>query len=209
VALFSPSAVAQKCYCGEPECKGYIGGANKVVDEEEEEEEEEVYTPSDIYDPTTEPLLSNRHLQKQNRLKQQLLDDDDDDNELMSAVTLTQKRMLRRLHRKRESQPLHKPDQVAKFVKRMLDSKGKPKLVKRLLRTLELTNSNTTLGKECLKSFVRLHGLTMLKSWLTEWKMDDEIVEKVSSYILSAYVTCILKSLLYIGLVCIGTAAFG
>lgn len=180
------SAVAQKCFCGEPGCKGYIGGANKVADEEEEEEEEEVYTPSDlssVYDPTTESLLSNRNLQKQHRLKQQLLDDDEDDSELKGAVTLTQKRMLGRLHRKRESQPLHKPDQVAKFVKRMLDSKGKPKLVKRLLRTLELTNSNTTLGKECLKSFVRLHGLTMLKSWLTEWKMDDEIVEKASSYI--------------------------
>ncbi|KAI8343265.1 hypothetical protein BC941DRAFT_448086 [Chlamydoabsidia padenii] len=188
-------AVAQKCYCGEPDCKGYIGGANKVADEEEEEEEEEVYTPSDLssvhgYDsllleqqPQQQPHQPLRQQKQQHhKHKQQLLggvEDEDDDNELKGAVTLTQKRMLGRMHRKRESQPLHKPDQVAKFVKRMLDSKCKPKLVKRLLRTLELTNSNTTLGKECLKSFVRLHGLTMLKSWLTEWKMDDEIVEKV------------------------------
>ncbi|CAO3647561.1 unnamed protein product [Cunninghamella echinulata] len=142
-------AIAQKCYCGELNCKGYIGGATKV--DEEEEEEEEPSTPVD----------------------QVLVD------EIKDAVTLTQKRMLGKIHKRRESEPLHEPDEVQKFVKKMLDSVGKKKFVNKLLRRLELTNANTAIGRECLKKFVRLHGLKMLKFWLGEWKNDEEIVEKV------------------------------
>ncbi|KAI8099759.1 uncharacterized protein BX664DRAFT_377482 [Halteromyces radiatus] len=161
-------AVAQKCYCGEPNCKGYIGGTNKGTDEEEEEEEEqEVYTPSDISTMNEYSLLNQPSLDRIG------------DDEMKEAVTLTQKRMLGKLHQRRESEPLHQPDEVKKFVKRMLDSKGKPKLVIRLLRTLELTNSNSSLGKDVLRRFVHLHGLKMLKCWLTEWKSDEEIVQKV------------------------------
>lgn len=93
--------------------------------------------------------------------------------------------MLGKIHKRRESEPLHEPDEVQKFVKKMLDSVGKKKFVNKLLRRLELTNANTTIGRECLKKFVRLHGLKMLKFWLGEWKNDEEIVEKVIFYFFS------------------------
>ncbi|CAO3581791.1 unnamed protein product [Absidia cylindrospora] len=174
-------AVAQKCYCGEPNCKGYIGGANKVADEEEEEEDDELYTPTDLstFDDYAPATVSTSLLDKVSSRH-------GGDQELRGAVTLRQKRMLGKMHQRRESEPLHQPEEVKKFVKRMLDSKGKPALVNRLLRTLELTNSNTALGKDALRKFVHLHGLKMLKCWLTEWKNDQGIVEKV---------LCVLKHL--------------
>lgn len=56
----------------------------------------------------------------------------------------------------------------------MLDSVGKPRLVHKLVQRLLFTES-----KDVLRSFLRLHGLKMLKFWLLEWAMDMEIVQKV------------------------------
>lgn len=110
-------------------------------------------------------------------------DDDDDkednDSDIEEAVTLTQKRMLKKWNRRKSCQPLKNPDEVKSFVKRMLDSVGKSHLVMRLLRRLELTNKGTALGKEVLKRFIRLHGLKMLKFWLGEWKNDRDILIRV------------------------------
>ncbi|KAI8377796.1 uncharacterized protein BYT42DRAFT_357888 [Radiomyces spectabilis] len=140
-------AVAQKCFCEEPNCKGYIGGAIK-------NEEDSAGTPTV---PTS----------------------DEDDTDTMEAVTLTQKKMIRKMRRRRASEPIHDPDEVQSFVKKMLDSVGKTHLVNKLLHRLELTNDESSLGKEVFKKFVRLHGLKMLKFWLGEWKNDPEIVLKV------------------------------
>lgn len=98
---------------------------------------------------------------------------------MAEAVTLTQKKMLRRMHRRRASEPLQDPREVQSFVKRMLDSVGKSHLVLKLLHRLELTDADTPQGKDILKKFVRLHGLKMLKFWLGEWKNDAEILTKV------------------------------
>jgi hypothetical protein len=65
------------------------------------------------------------------------------------------------------------------FVKKMLGSVGKAKLVEKLLLKLELTDGRTSDGREILKKFVRLHGLKMLKFWLGEWKNEKDIVKKV------------------------------
>ncbi|KAG2230298.1 hypothetical protein INT48_001064 [Thamnidium elegans] len=100
-------------------------------------------------------------------------------NYTAEAVTLTQKKMLRKMHRRRASEPLQDTREVQSFVKRMLDSVGKSHLVLKLLLRLELTDKNSTQGKEVLKKFVRLHGLKMLKFWLSEWKNDAEILIKV------------------------------
>ncbi|KAI7868641.1 hypothetical protein BDF14DRAFT_1724451 [Spinellus fusiger] len=135
-------AVAQKCYCGEACCKGYIGGALAS-------------------DP---PMEERGH-------------PTDEDSDSEQAVTLAQKRSLKK--RSRPPQPLQDPEEVQSFVKKMLDSVGKAHLVNRLLLRLELTNPDNSMGREVLRNFVRLHGLKMLKFWLGEWKGDHAIVAKV------------------------------
>lgn len=106
-------------------------------------------------------------------------EDSEDDSDTAEAVTLTQKKMLRKMHRRRASEPLQDPREVQSFVKRMLDSVGKSHLVLKLLLRLELTDKNSTQGRDVLRKFVRLHGLKMLKFWLSEWKNDPEILIKV------------------------------
>jgi hypothetical protein len=98
----------------------------------------------------------------------------------MAPVTLTQKKMLRRIHRHKAVSPLQDPDEVRSFVKRMLDSVGKSHLVLNLLLRLELTSASEH-GNDVLRKFVQLHGLKMLKFWLGEWKKDTNILKKVLS----------------------------
>ncbi|KAI8085783.1 uncharacterized protein B0P05DRAFT_533685 [Gilbertella persicaria] len=143
-------AVAQPCYCGEPSCKGYIGGTLKSTAK-----------------PSTQTASEDEEQDTQK---------EDSDT---AAVTLTQKKMLRKIHQRRASEPLQDPREVQSFVKRMLDSVGKSHFVLQLLQRLELTDANTPEGKEILKKFVRLHGLKMLKFWLGEWKNDNVILLKV------------------------------
>ncbi|KAI8883833.1 hypothetical protein K501DRAFT_248988 [Backusella circina FSU 941] len=163
-------AVAQKCYCGEYNCKGYIGGS---------------------YEPDESAQVSSASSSEDDLNSDNEDDDDDDDNsmndqeeedeeeeEIMAPVTLTQKKMLRRIHRNRAVSPLHDPDEVQSFVKRMLDSVGKSHLVIKLLLRLELTSSSEQ-GKDVLRKFIQLHGLKMLKFWLGEWKKDINILKKV------------------------------
>ncbi|KAI7898484.1 uncharacterized protein BX663DRAFT_443046 [Cokeromyces recurvatus] len=159
-------AVAQKCYCGEPNCKGFIGGSLKTND--------------DI--PTNEPNLivndnessSGTDESSDESSIQSDYDNEDEKQRKHSedmTVTLTQKRLLRKMRR---TTGLQQPDEVQSFVKRMLDSVGKPHLVLKLLYRLQITDS-----KEILKTFLRLHGLKMLKFWLGEWKQNQEILVKV------------------------------
>ncbi|CDH49359.1 histone-lysine n-methyltransferase [Lichtheimia corymbifera JMRC:FSU:9682] len=123
-------ATAQPCYCGEPNCKGYIGASSSQEEEE----------------------LTGQFIEPE---------EDIDEEDLRSL------------------QPLHDVEQVKSFVKKMLDSIGNASLVNKLLDCLDLTNPENSVGKEVLKRFVRLHGLKMLKCWLSEWKYNDEIIEKV------------------------------
>lgn len=124
-------AVAQKCFCGEVNCKGFIGAAAT-----NEHVEEEVLTDSDS--------------------------SSEDDNEVNIE----------------KIQPLQDMDRVQAFVKKMLNSVGKPKLVNKLLMRLKLTNPYNSYGRDILKMIIRLHGLRMLKFWLGEWKHNDTIVYK-------------------------------
>ncbi|KAI9314641.1 hypothetical protein BX666DRAFT_1862601 [Dichotomocladium elegans] len=139
-------ATAQPCYCGEPNCKGFIGGSiaqddedhgNHIIEEAEEEDEEELDT------------MVPKKITPRNRRKPKAI------------------------------QPLHDVDQVQSFVKKMLDSISNAALVNKLLDRLDLTNPENSVGKEVLKRFVRLHGLKMLKCWLSEWKYNDNIILKV------------------------------
>ncbi|KAI8972717.1 hypothetical protein BDB01DRAFT_455123 [Pilobolus umbonatus] len=156
-------AVAQKCYCGESNCKGYIGGTLKSTgDNNDSSNLDESDTSANDEDEDDTGSSS-----------------DDSNTEINEAVTLTQKKMLRKIHRNRKVEPLHDPREVQSFVKRMLDSVGKSHLVLKLLLRLELTNADSTKGKEILRKFIRLHGLKMLKFWLSEWKNEKELLLKV------------------------------
>ncbi|KAI8884269.1 hypothetical protein K501DRAFT_218017 [Backusella circina FSU 941] len=159
-------AVAQRCYCGEANCKGFIGGASKNV----ESKETAPFINNDIDDHEDDDSISSSSASSS--------DDEEEDQDELEAVTLTQKRMIKRMHRPSISEPLHHPSEVQSFVKKMLDSVGKSHLVNKLLLRLELTN-DTPQGNEILKKFIRLHGLKMLKFWLSEWKNDKEIIKKV------------------------------
>ncbi|KAL7321889.1 hypothetical protein PS15m_001612 [Mucor circinelloides] len=176
-------AVAQKCYCGEATCKGYIGGSMKSdttkssviasndlnLDQEDDDEDDDDDDEDDDDDDDDDML--NDMMQDEGQAQSR--------KSMAEAVTLTQKKMLRKMHRRRASEPLQDPREVQSFVKRMLDSVGKSHLVLKLLLRLELTDSDTPQGKDVLKKFVRLHGLKMLKFWLSEWKNDNVILLKV------------------------------
>lgn len=134
-------AMAQNCYCGEPNCKGYIGTTEKEsIDNDTEDDEEDVLSS----------ITSS--------------DDEEDDNSIQATANV---------------RPLEDLSKVHFFVKRMLNSVGKPRLVNKLLARL-LMNNNSSQGKDILKMIVRLHGLKMLKFWLGEWKQNEFIITKVS-----------------------------
>lgn len=142
-------AVAQKCYCGESNCKGFIGASDeKVVDED-------VLTDSNINASSSNSSSDDDDY-----------DNEESDDEELDVVTI------------RRHQPLQDPDKVRSFVKRMLNSVGKPRLVNKLLMRLKMTNVDNSHGREILKMIVRLHGLKMLKFWLGEWKNNETIVLK-------------------------------
>jgi hypothetical protein len=140
-------AIAQKCYCGERNCKGFIGASDeKVIDED---------------------VLTDTHINTSSSNSSS--DDDDYGNEDSDDDMVTIQR----------HQPLQDMDKVRSFVKRMLNSVGKPRLVNKLLMRLKMTNVDNSHGREILKMIVRLHGLKMLKFWLGEWKNNEIIVLKV------------------------------
>ncbi|KAI8997299.1 hypothetical protein BDB01DRAFT_735111 [Pilobolus umbonatus] len=137
-------ATAQECYCGEYNCKGFIGSDEKTVDEE-------------IKDNKLINIFSS--------------DEDENESEDEDVDIIIQRQI--------KAEPLQDPDMAQSFVKRMLNSVGKPRLVNKLLMRLKMTNPNNSQGREILKTIIRLHGLKMLKFWLGEWKNNEAIVIKV------------------------------
>lgn len=151
-------ATAQKCYCGEPNCKGYIGASDEKTNHSNSHRLNNIIiNPCDDDDDSSDPSDEDDHAPEE-----------DDDLDVLSTA--------------RRHQPLEDPQQVRSFVKRMLNSVGKPRLVNKLLMRLKATNPNNSVGREVLKTIVRLHGLKMLKFWLGEWKNNEIIVKKVSCF---------------------------
>lgn len=144
--------IAQECYCGEPNCKGFIGASDA---------DEEVLT-----DTHMNALSSNASSS----------DDDDDDDDADSEDLEDELDIVKR---HAVPQPLQYTYKVQSFVKRMLNSVGKPRLVNKLLMRLQMTNVDNSHGREIFKMIVRLHGLKMLKFWLGEWKNNEVIVLRV------------------------------
>jgi hypothetical protein len=65
-------------------------------------------------------------------------------------------------------------DEVPEFVKSMLHSSGKPGRVRRLLDKLAETESVS-----CLRRFLQLHGLYLLKAWLRTYQDNTALCRKV------------------------------
>ncbi|KAI8326964.1 hypothetical protein BD560DRAFT_457259 [Blakeslea trispora] len=146
--------IAQKCYCGEPNCKGYIGASDVA------NEENAVYLDSSHTSTVLPTIFSSS-------------DEDYDDDDSDEENEIQEKYVTAKL------EPLQDSSTVQSFVKRMLNSVGKPRLVNKLLMRLKMTNVENSHGREMLKTIVRLHGLKMLKFWLSEWKHNETIVLRV------------------------------
>ncbi|KAI8371190.1 hypothetical protein EDC96DRAFT_501749 [Choanephora cucurbitarum] len=147
--------IAQKCYCGEPNCKGYIGASDAI------HEENVPYLENSRTSKVLPPTLFSSSDEDYDG------EDDDEENEVIESYVST------------KLQPLQDVNTVQSFVKRMLNSVGKPRLVNKLLMRLKMTNAENSHGREILKMIVRLHGLKMFKFWLGEWKNNETIVLRV------------------------------
>lgn len=102
-------------------------------------------------------------------------DDDDDEG--------GRKKETKRRGRKRGPRLIKDEDDVQEFLVKMLDSQGKLELVDKLLLTLELTLGAAETPKEVKRTFVRLHGLRLIRLWLGEWKKNDDVVSKVKYFL--------------------------
>ncbi|KAI7832381.1 hypothetical protein BC939DRAFT_102354 [Gamsiella multidivaricata] len=141
-------AEAQKCYCGEPNCTGFIGGNKRSsatrldnynnLDEVEDEDEIDL-----------ENQISLRHPKKEKG--------NDGDYE----VEYEQRKMTR---------GIEDPILMEKLA-RIMFMKPKVQKSKRLLAKLMATTE-----RACLRRFLVLHGLVILKAWLRHYKDEPDIV---------------------------------
>ncbi|KAF9195477.1 histone methyltransferase set2 [Haplosporangium sp. Z 767] len=141
-------AEAQKCYCGEPNCTGFIGGNKRSsatrldnynnLDEVEDEDEIDL-----------ENQISLRHPKKEKG--------NDGDYE----DTYEERKFAR---------GIEDPILMEKLA-RIMFMKPKVQKSKRLLAKLMATAE-----RACLRRFLVLHGLVILKAWLKHYKDEPDII---------------------------------
>ncbi|KAF9089848.1 histone methyltransferase set2 [Mortierella sp. AD031] len=141
-------AEAQKCYCGEPNCTGFIGGNKRSsatrlddythLDEVEDEDEIDL-----------ENQMSLRHPKKDKT-------HDGDYEEMVEEQRVTR--------------GIEDPILMEKLA-RIMFMKPKVEKSKRLLAKLMATTERT-----CLRRFLVLHGLVILKAWLKHYKDEPDII---------------------------------
>ncbi|ORZ02031.1 hypothetical protein BCR41DRAFT_313596 [Lobosporangium transversale] len=144
-------AEAQKCYCGEPNCTGFIGGNKRSsaarfdnysnLDEVEDEDEIDL-----------ENQMSLRHPKKEKG------NDGDYQDEY---------------EQRRIARGIEDPLLVEKLA-RIMFMKPKVEKSKRLLAKLMATTE-----RACLRRFLVLHGLVILKAWLKHYKDEPDIIEGI------------------------------
>ncbi|KAJ1926232.1 hypothetical protein IWQ60_003982 [Tieghemiomyces parasiticus] len=140
----------QRCFCGEPNCKGYIG----------------VMKEPQFGDPGTGEFNLDEEMEFQevsSRQKAKVHEDDEEYHDPAAPVATAY-----------PGRGLNSPEDVVKFVKVMMEAAGKPNLVLKLLSKLQETNESAYLRK-----FVRMHGVPLLKSLLTEYTTDDKICVEI------------------------------
>ncbi|KAF9135603.1 histone methyltransferase set2 [Mortierella sp. 14UC] len=141
-------AEAQKCYCGEPNCSGFIGGNKRssatrlddynYLDEVEDEDEIDL-----------ENQMSLRHPKKDKN--------HDGDYE-------------EKYEEQRVARGIEDPILMEKLA-RIMFMKPKVEKSKRLLAKLMATTE-----RACLRRFLVLHGLVILKAWLKHYKDEPDII---------------------------------
>lgn len=142
------SAEAQKCYCGEFNCSGFIGGNKRSsatrlddynhLDEVEDEDEIDL-----------ENQMSLRHPKKKK------VHDGDYEEEV---------------EEQRVTRGIEDPILMEKLA-RIMFMKPKVEKSKRLLAKLMATTE-----RACLRRFLVLHGLVILKAWLKHYKDEPDII---------------------------------
>ncbi|GJJ68240.1 hypothetical protein EMPS_00586 [Entomortierella parvispora] len=140
-------AEAQKCYCGEPNCTGFIGGNKRSsatrlddynLDEVEDEDEIDL-----------ENQISLRHPKKEKG-------NDGDYEDPYEEKKITR--------------GIEDPILMEKLA-RIMFMKPKIQKSKRLLAKLMATTE-----RACLRRFLVLHGLVILKAWLKHYKDEPDII---------------------------------
>ncbi|KAG9065087.1 histone methyltransferase set2 [Linnemannia hyalina] len=141
-------AEAQKCYCGEANCSGFIGGNKRSsatrlddynhLDEVEDEDEIDL-----------ENQISLRHPKK----------DKNHDGDYEEKI-----------EEQRVTRGIEDPILMEKLA-RIMFMKPKVEKSKRLLAKLMATTE-----RACLRRFLVLHGLVILKAWLKHYKEEPDII---------------------------------
>ncbi|KAI8052543.1 hypothetical protein BDF22DRAFT_524931 [Syncephalis plumigaleata] len=167
-------AEAQPCYCGEPNCKGYIGSEGKSTQKqleldlafftssttlEDNETELDDSTELALESGTRRNRLSKRHRRRQ---LSQLSDNEDiyeDESDTERKSTTTSHR-----HNKNRPRGLQTMEQVEKFVPLMMKYANQLDYAQKLLVFLNMTESSALLRK-----FMNTHGLQVLKLYLVEY----------------------------------------
>ncbi|ORX79705.1 hypothetical protein K493DRAFT_271030 [Basidiobolus meristosporus CBS 931.73] len=148
-------SVAQKCYCGEANCKGYIGGNKKSELKEIGIDDDEV----DILDLESEGEGELVEKPAKPGRKRKVKENDPDYYDE---------------YQPQRNKGLTTVEDVCNFVKLMLQISEKPQLAQKMLKKLEETESHL-----CLRKFIHLHGIIMLKSWLREYKADAAVILQI------------------------------
>ncbi|KAJ1958657.1 hypothetical protein IWQ62_004864 [Dispira parvispora] len=142
-------AEPQRCFCGEPCCKGYIGVAKEAYDR----------------DPVTGDVSLEEEMESQVVSSRQKAKVHEDDDEYVDPS---------QTHPVQSSRGLNSAEDVIKFVKVMMEASGKPNLASKLLTKLQDTEEVAYLNK-----FIRMHGVPLLKSMLVEYEHDPRISRDV------------------------------
>ncbi|KAF9931977.1 histone methyltransferase set2 [Linnemannia zychae] len=141
-------AEAQKCYCGEANCTGFIGG-NKRSSATRLEEYNHLDEVEDEDEIDLENEMSLRHPKK------------DKGHDGDYEETYEEQRLTR---------GIEDPILMEKLA-RIMFMKPKVEKSKRLLAKLMATTE-----RACLRRFLVLHGLVILKAWLKHYKDEPDIV---------------------------------
>src|SRR5690554_3996807 len=144
----SSSAEAQKCYCGEPNCTGFIGGNKRS---------------------------SATRLDNYNNLDDV---EDEDEIDLENQISLRRPKKEKggdgdyvdTYEERKFARGIEDPILMEKLA-RIMFMKPKVQKSKRLLAKLMATAE-----RACLRRFLVLHGLVILKAWLRHYKDEPDII---------------------------------
>ncbi|KAJ1917891.1 hypothetical protein H4219_002935 [Mycoemilia scoparia] len=164
-----PGTEPQKCLCGAPSCKGVIGVTKESAHPSDSEDDD---GDAELEDEMEDGDVTVRQKAK---LRNRSMEDDMEDEYVDPEYEETRFEV-----RPRRKKGLFSDEQVLKFVQIMMRSSRNPKIMRLLMKKLMETED-----KKLLTSFVSMRGLSILRTWLAEYKDDEvmviEILQCISS----------------------------